>query len=81
LTALAFVFAEPEVSDGRVFVYHGEVHIIPVARSPAELTPIPSSLRPDIDVAVSTVVKFWEITRASEAVQVTNLDGFATNFF
>ena len=69
-----FTFLEPELSDGRVFVFRGEVHLIPVARSPAELTPLPSSTRPELDDAVATVVKFHQITRASESVQVQSSD-------
>ncbi len=60
---------EPELSDGRVFVYKGEVHLIPIARTPAELTPIPSSERPKTNDAISTVTQFSDITRASLSVQ------------
>ena len=60
---------EPELSDGRVFVYKGEVHLIPIARTPAELTPIPSSERPKINDAISTVTQFSDVTRASPSVQ------------
>ena len=33
---------EPELAQNRVYIYQGNVHLIPIAQSPAELTPIPS---------------------------------------
>ena len=59
---------EPELAENRVFVYKGKVHLIPVAQTPAELTPLPSGC-PEILDAVTTVINHWQVTEASEKVQ------------
>ncbi len=46
-----------------------QVHLIPIPKSPAELTPIPSSERPNVDDAITTVTQYCDVTKASDAVQ------------
>ena len=57
------------MSDGRVYVYKGQVHLIPIARTPAELTPLPSSQRPHVNDAITTVTQYSNVTVASQSVQ------------
>ena len=59
---------DPEVSDNRVYIYQNQVHLIPVAQNPSELTPIPAG-KPNIDDAVSTVHRFPDATRATIQIQ------------
>jgi hypothetical protein len=59
---------EPELSENRVYVYQGAMHLIPIAQSPAQLTPIPAGC-PDIHAALSAVTKYRSITQASKVVQ------------
>ena len=33
---------EPDLAKNRVYIYKGKIHLIPIANSPAQLTPIPS---------------------------------------
>ena len=43
---------EPDLAENRVFIYKNAIHLIPVAKSPAELTPLPSGC-PDVRFAES----------------------------
>merc|ERR1719189_2187304 len=60
---------DPEMVENRVFICRGAVHIIPIAKSPAELTPLPSANCPEIENAVQTVIRYGDITKASDEVQ------------
>ena len=59
---------EPDLAEARVYLYKGQVHLIPVADRPSQLTPIPTGV-PKVAEAVRTVANFAEVTLASEAVQ------------
>ncbi|KAK3856263.1 hypothetical protein Pcinc_037405 [Petrolisthes cinctipes] len=54
----------------QVYLYGGEVHVIPQAQSPASLSPLPTGT-PAIMDAVSTVRRLPEHTRASPEIQET----------
>jgi len=60
---------DPETAENRVFIHRGAVHLIPIAKTPAELTPIPSLNCPEIEDAIQTVFRFANITKASDHVQ------------
>ena len=59
---------EPDEAQNRVYLYQGSVHLIPIAKSPADLTPLPCGV-PDIESAISTVIKHCQVTKASNTVQ------------
>ena len=59
---------EPEQAQNRVYIYQGSVHLIPIAKSPAELTPIPSGV-PEPKIASQIVSKYSPVTLASDKVQ------------
>ena len=48
---------DPETAENRVFIHRGAVHLIPIAKTPAELTPIPSLNCPEIEDAIQTVFR------------------------
>ena len=60
---------DPETSDNRVYIYQNQVHLIPVAQDPSQLTPLPAGT-PNIDDAINTVHKFSDATRASVQIQL-----------
>lgn len=71
-------WANPNTAQHRVYLYGGEVHLIPVARSPASLSPLPCGT-PSIMDAVSTVTRLPQHTRASPKVQsalTLRVDGY-----
>ena len=49
---------DPEMVENRVFICRGAVHLIPIAKSPAELTPLPSANCPEVENAVQTVIRY-----------------------
>ncbi|KAG7178032.1 ecdysoneless-like [Homarus americanus] len=51
-----------------VYLYRGQVHLIPVASSPASLTPLPAGT-PSVMDAVSTVRRLPEHTKATPQIQ------------
>lgn len=59
---------EPDEVENRVYLYQGHVHIIPLAKSPAQLSPIPAGI-PSVRNAVSSVAKYSKVTMASDEVQ------------
>jgi len=59
---------DPDTSENRVFIYQNELHLIPIAQNPSQLTPLPAGI-PTIDDAVNTVNKFPDATRASTKIQ------------
>ncbi|XP_050692112.1 protein ecdysoneless homolog, partial [Eriocheir sinensis] len=61
-------WANPETASQRVYLYGGKVHLIPVAESPASLSPLPRGT-PTVAHAVSTVNRLPEMTLAPPAVQ------------
>ena len=61
---------EPELAQNRVYIYQGKVHLIPIAKSPAELTPIPSGV-PEPQIAAETVKRYTSVTEASAEIQKT----------
>merc|ERR1719189_466618 len=60
---------DPESAENRVFIHKGCVHLIPIAKTPAELTPLSSLYNPNIEDAVRTVFRYSHITKASDLVQ------------
>ncbi|XP_071534112.1 protein ecdysoneless homolog isoform X2 [Panulirus ornatus] len=71
-------WVNPDTAEQRVYLYHGEVHLIPVASSPASLTSLPSGT-PSVMDAVSTVTRLPDHTRASPNVQAAinrKIDGY-----
>ena len=59
---------DPEACSNRVYIHKNEVHLIPVAQNPSQLTPIPSGV-PSVEDAVNTVYRYPDLTRASTAIQ------------
>lgn len=71
-------WANPDTAQQRVYLYGGEVHLIPVASSPASLTSLPSGI-PSVMDAVSTVKRLPDHTRAPPKVQsalTLRVDGY-----
>ncbi|XP_037784120.1 protein ecdysoneless homolog [Penaeus monodon] len=71
-------WANPDSAEQRVYLSKGHVHLIPLASSPASLTPLPSGT-PSVMDAVSTVRRLPEHTRASPQVQAAvtaKVDGY-----
>ena len=60
---------DPNEADGRAFLHQGELHLIPVAQTPAQLTPMPAGPPPSIPDAANVVRRFSRITRAPNEVQ------------
>ncbi|XP_054717911.1 protein ecdysoneless homolog [Uloborus diversus] len=58
----------PDTSTNRIFIYRGELHIIPMAQNPGQITPIPSGV-PSISNAVAAVRRYSSVTRASDSTQ------------
>ncbi|XP_040564352.1 protein ecdysoneless homolog [Lepeophtheirus salmonis] len=72
----------PDVSEGRVYIYNGHLHIIPIAVSPSLLTPFPNGAITQIDQAVNVVRNLELVTKASSGVQKClkdKLDSFMLN--
>ncbi|GBN18479.1 Protein ecdysoneless, partial [Araneus ventricosus] len=61
-------WVNPDTSENRIFIHQGALHIIPIARNPGEVTPLPNGV-PALSDAVSVVRKFPSITKASSSVQ------------
>ena len=59
---------EPDLMENRVYLYQGSVHLIPIAKSPANLTPLPCGV-PETETAINTVIKHCQVTLASDPVQ------------
>jgi len=59
---------EPSLAEGRVFLYRGEVHLLPVCSSPAEISPIPA-VTPPPATAVRAVASYPSLSRAAPEVQ------------
>lgn len=51
-----------------MFIYKGELHIIPIAQNPGEITPVPGGT-PSISSAITAVRDFSSVTKASDSVQ------------
>ena len=52
---------DPETAENRVFIHRGCVHLIPIAKTPAEITPLPSMNSPNIEDAVRTVYRYYNL--------------------
>ena len=59
---------DPDTTENRVFIYQNQLHLIPVAQNPSQLTPLPAGI-PSIEDAINTIHKFPEATRASLTIQ------------
>lgn len=59
---------EPDLAEKRVYLFQGQVHLIPISDRPSSLTALPSGVPREED-AVKTIVAFNQITRASSQVQ------------
>ena len=59
---------DPETCINRVYIYNNEVHLIPIAQNPSQLTPIPAGI-PSIEDALNTVYQYPNLTRASKNIQ------------
>jgi len=59
---------DPESCTNRVYIYKNEVHLIPIAQNPSELTPIPAGV-PSVEDAINTVYHYPNSTRASNKIQ------------
>jgi len=69
---------EPALAEGRVFLFAGEVHLVPVCSGPGDVSPFPVG-RPDPAVAARFVANYPHLTCASAPVQKCisdRLDGF-----
>jgi hypothetical protein len=59
---------EPEVADGRVFLFDGNIHLLQPANNPSDLTPFPSGI-PDGHGAASFISKYPHLSVADNKVQ------------
>ena len=59
---------EPALAEGRVFLFAGEVHLVPVCSGPGDVSPFPVG-RPDPAVAARFVANYPHLTCASAPVQ------------
>ena len=59
---------EPSLAEGRVFLYRGDVHLLPVCSSPAEISPIPA-VTPPPATAARAVASYPSLSRAAPEVQ------------
>lgn len=62
--------AEPSVAEGRVFLYKGCMHLLPVAQSPATISPLPA-VTPPPAVAAQVVASYPSLSLASPRVQAS----------
>ncbi|CAL4070254.1 unnamed protein product, partial [Meganyctiphanes norvegica] len=60
-------WVNPETAEQRVYLHQGSVHLIPLARSPGTLTPLPAGI-PHIMDAVNTVHALPKTTQSSTEV-------------
>ena len=62
---------EPELMERRVFIHRGQVHLIPVAQNPSQLTPFPAAVGEGVstETLAHCVTSYPSVTRASESVQ------------
>ena len=63
---------DPEQADGRAFIHRGDLHLIPIAQSPGQLTPMPMAVTPGdqtLNMAADIVRRFSDVTRAADDVQ------------
>ncbi|GFO04241.1 sgt1-like protein [Plakobranchus ocellatus] len=58
----------PETAENRVFVYNGDIHVIPIPESPEDYTKFPM-FTPSLREAVACVRDCTSLTRCSQAVQ------------
>ncbi|XP_053382124.1 protein ecdysoneless homolog [Mercenaria mercenaria] len=68
----------PESAENRVYIYNGELHIIPIPQSPADVAAFPRSIT-SIGDAVECVRTYSEQTRASKQIQ-TAINNRIKNF-
>ncbi|XP_076324872.1 ecdysoneless cell cycle regulator isoform X2 [Tachypleus tridentatus] len=61
-------WVNPETSENRVFLYQGQLHLIPIAHTPAEVTPLPSGT-PALEDAIMVVREYSSITVANQDIQ------------
>ena len=59
---------DPEATDCRVYIYRNQMHLIPVAQNPAQLTPLPAGT-PRWEDAVETVRNYSHVTRMPPKIQ------------
>ena len=59
---------DPDTAENRVYIYQNQLHLIPIAQNPSQLTPLPVGV-PSIEDGVNTVKNFQECTRASNKIQ------------
>ena len=59
---------DPETCNNRVYIHRNELHLIPIAQDPSQLTPIPAGV-PSIKDAINTVYRYPDATRASKKIQ------------
>lgn len=61
---------DPETCDKRVYIFGGQIHLIPVADRPSQLTPLASkSITIKVQDAITTIIKYNKVTCASLEVQ------------
>ncbi|XP_077980173.1 protein ecdysoneless homolog [Glandiceps talaboti] len=59
---------EPDTCINRVFLHHGDIHIIPIPSSPADIAVLPTG-SPSLEVALQTIKQHPDRTVASEKIQ------------
>jgi len=59
---------EPALAEGRVFLFNGEVHLLPVCVTPGDVTPFPAGT-PDPAAAAAFISAYPHLSRAKENVQ------------
>ena len=64
---------EPDLATGRVYIYQGQVHLIPVCDDPGHVTPLPR-VTPAPHVCAGVVTRYPHLTRAHDRVQAVIRD-------
>ena len=64
---------EPDLASGRVYLHQGRVHLLPVCRDPASVSPIPG-VTPPPPVCARVVTSYPSLSLASDKVQAAIRD-------
>ena len=64
---------EPDLASGRVYIYQGKVHLLPVCRDPGSVSPIPG-VTPPPQVCARVVTSYPNLSLATDKVQAAIRD-------
>eukprot|EP00088_Acartia_fossae_P039766 TRINITY_DN41391_c0_g1_i1.p1 TRINITY_DN41391_c0_g1~~TRINITY_DN41391_c0_g1_i1.p1 ORF type:complete len:319 (+),score=28.85 TRINITY_DN41391_c0_g1_i1:59-1015(+) len=64
---------EPDIADGRVFLYGGQVHLLAPCKTPGDISPFPHG-RPNPSSAARYIATYPHLTQAGQPVQKAIID-------